>query len=265
MAGVVLRIEVDDRIAVLTLNRPEVRNALSIELLRALFRAVADLEADDGVDALILTGADPAFSAGVDLTDFAPVLRGVAETAAGSSSKRGPFPARTKLLIGAVNGAAVTGGLELALNCDFLVASERARFADTHARVGVMPGWGMSVLLPERVGVTRAREMSVTGNFVDPHTALTWGLVNHVVPHEELLAFCRGLATDSLSIDQRAVRQLLASYERISLTDGEEAWAIEGEVSRAWEGDGYDASAIAARRAGIAERGRKQSKDAAGG
>jgi len=106
--------------------------------------------------------------------------------------------------------------------------------------------------------------MSVTGNFVDPHTALTWGWSTSRAARE-LLAFCRGLATDSLSIDQRAVRQLLASYERISLTDGEEAWAIEGEVSRAWEGDGYDASAIAARRAGIAERGRKQSKDAAGG
>jgi len=134
MAGDVLRIEVDDRIAVLTLNRPEVRNALSIELLRALFRAVADLEADDGVDALILTGADPASPQGRS-HDFAPVFGGVAETAAGSSSKRGPFPARTKLLIGrsmAQRSPAASSWPQLRLPG----ASERARFADTHARVG---------------------------------------------------------------------------------------------------------------------------------
>ena len=101
---------------------------------------------------------------------------------------RGALPPRTKLLIGAVNGVAVTGGFELALGCDFLIASERARFADTHARVGVMPGWGLTVLLPQRVGVARAREMSVTGNFIDAQQAYEWGLVNHVVPHDELLA-----------------------------------------------------------------------------
>src|SRR5215470_4452958 len=115
---------------------------------------------------------------------------------------RGALPPRTKPLIGAVNGVAVTGGLEVALNCDFLVASDRARFADTHARVGVMPGWGLTVLLPQRIGVARAREMSLTGNYVDATTALQWGLVNHVVPHDQLLPFARGLGADIVSNDQ---------------------------------------------------------------
>src|SRR5690606_20981276 len=106
-------------------------------------------------------------------------------------SQRGPFPDMETPVIGAVNGVAITGGFELALACDFLVASEQARFADTHARVGIMPGWGLTVLLPEAIGFRRAKEMSTTGNFLDAQTALAWGLVNHVVPHAELLPFAQ--------------------------------------------------------------------------
>jgi enoyl-CoA hydratase len=174
---------------------------------------------------------------------------------------RGALPPREKLLIGAVNGVAVTGGLEVALACDFLVASERARFADTHARVGVMPGWGLTVLLPQRIGVARAREMSVTGNFVDARLAYDWGLVNHVVSHEELLPYCRQLAADSRTIDQPAVRRMLSTYERNSLVTDDEAWRIEDEVSRSWEGSGFDPAAIEQRRAGIMQRGRSQTGD----
>ena len=83
-----------------------------------------------------------------------------------------------KPVIGAINGAAVTGGLELALSCDFLIASEQATFADTHSRVGVMPGGGMSIRLPQLIGINRARQMSLTGNFVHAATARDWGLVD---------------------------------------------------------------------------------------
>ena len=182
---------------------------------------------------IILTGADPAFCAGVDLKEF-----GSGETVAagegfadsgvrdpdGRLPMRGALPAHTKLLIGAINGVAVTGGFEVALACDFLIASDRARFADTHARVGVMPGWGLTVLLAQRIGVARAREMSVTGNFIDAAQAYEWGLVNHVVPHDELLPFCRKLAADSITIDQRAVRRMLATYAENSDTTIAEAW-----------------------------------------
>ena len=153
---------------------------------------------------------------------------------------------------------AVTGGFEVALNCDFLIASDRARFADTHARVGVMPGWGLTVLLAQRIGVGRAKEMSITGNYVDAPTALAWGLVNHVVPHEELLPFCRQLAADAVSNDQRGVRRMIQTYNEVTDTTVAEGWEIETRVSRDWEGAGFDPAEIEARRLKVVERGRSQ-------
>src|SRR3984957_14663804 len=107
----------------------------------------------------------------------------------------------TKPVVGAINGPAVTGGLELALQCDFLIASERARFADTHARVGVMPGWGLTVLLPQAIGLRRAKEMSLTGNYMDAAEALAVGLVNRIVTHDELLPTALALGRDIVSND----------------------------------------------------------------
>ena len=148
-------------------------------------------------------------------------------------------------MIGAVNGVAVTGGLELALACDLLVASEHARFADTHARVGIMPGWGLSVLLPQAVGLRRAKQMSVTGNYVDAGTALAWGLVNQVVPHEELLPTCRQLAADVASNDPAAVARLLQTYREGS----------ELERRRCLGARGRGGTQLAARRCGRPGRG----------
>jgi enoyl-CoA hydratase len=260
MTDVVL-VSVADRVATVTLNRPEARNALSSEVLRALPKAFADLDADDGVDVVIVTGADPAFCAGLDLKELGSTggnLGGGGGGAASPTGRRGPFPEMAKPVIGAVNGVAVTGGLELALNCDFLIASERARFADTHARVGVMPGWGLSVLLPQAVGVRKAREMSFTGNFLTAQEALTFGLVNAVVPHEELLPYTRKLAADIVGNDQRGVRQLRATYESVTSTTITEGWSIEARDSRAWQGGGIDPASVEARRKAILERGRAQ-------
>jgi enoyl-CoA hydratase len=158
-----------------------------------------------------------------------------------------------------VNGAAVTGGFEVALTCDFLVASERARFADTHARVGIMPGWGLTVLLAEAIGHRRAREMSVTGNFVDAATALTWGLVNHVVPHEDLVPFARQLALDIASNDQPGVRNVLATYREEEHSTDHETRRIELRRSREWlESASGVADEVARRRDAIMARGREQ-------
>jgi enoyl-CoA hydratase len=204
---------------------------------------------------LVLTGTDPAFSAGLDLRELGDSggNMGVA------SGDRGPFPERTKPLIGAVNGVAVTGGFELALCCDFLIASEHARFADTHARVGVMPGWGLSVLLPQAVGVRRAREMSLSGNYIDAGTAEAWGLVNRVVPHDELIPTVRALATDIIGNDQPGVRQILRTYERTSSVTIDEAWTVEREMGRSWLRDsGFTPERVAERRAAIQSRGRDQ-------
>jgi enoyl-CoA hydratase/carnithine racemase len=255
-----VRFEVADRIATVTIDRPEVRNALNTEVLRLLPHHVEEAEGRDDVDVIILTGTDPAFTAGVDLKEAA--AGGHGDTAAAIAEvlrpRRGPLPAVSKPLIGAVNGVAVTGGLELALACDFLVASDRARFADTHARVGVMPGWGLTVLLPQAIGVRRAREMSTTGNYVDADLAYAWGLVNHVVPHDELLGFCRALAADIISNDQAGVRQILATYREVTDTTVAEGWQIEARRAAAWPGNRWDPDEIAKRREHIVARGRAQ-------
>ena len=262
----VVLVEIADRVATITINRPEARNALNRAVRKALPAAITRCDADDGVDVMILTGTDPAFSAGVDLKEFGAgeVRQGESfgdvgeRDADGRLPFRGALPPHTKPLIGAVNGVAVTGGFEVALNCDFLVASERARFADTHSRVGVMPGWGLTVLLAQRIGIGRAKEMSITGNYVDAPTALAWGLVNHVVPHDELLPFCRQLAADTVSNDQRGVRRILQTYNEVTGTTVDEGWKIEARVSRDWEGAGFDPAEIEARRMKVVERGRSQ-------
>lgn len=254
-------VEVADRIATLTLNRPDARNALSGALISDLRSAVRAAQDDDDVDVVILTGADPAFCAGLDLKELGSGSRTLTATRPTDDTpvaERGPLPPGPKPVIGAINGAAITGGFELALACDFLVASERARFADTHARVGIQPWWGLTVLLPQAVGLRRARELSATGNFLDAQRALEWGLVNHVVPHQDLLAFTRGLAADIASSDQRAVRQIYATYAQGSLATAGDAWLIESDVAAAWQGKGLDPDEIERRRRGITERGRGQ-------
>lgn len=256
-----VRTEIHDRIATVTLNRPEARNALSSALLSAMTRTFRDLQAGDDADVIILTGADPAFCAGLDLKELGAGNGALASTRPKEgerSVRRGPLPAGPKPVIGAINGAAITGGFELALACDFLVASDRARFADTHARVGIQPWWGLSVLLPQAIGIRRAREMSTTGNFIDANRALAWGLVNHVVPHDDLLSFTRGLAADIASTDQRAMRQILATYAAGSLTTVDEAWEVESAAAAAWQGAGLDTDEIERRRSGIVARGRDQ-------
>jgi enoyl-CoA hydratase len=253
MSDDVVLVEIDRRVAVITLNRPEKRNALNRAVQQRVPEVVAQLDADDGVDVLVLTGADPAFCAGLDLKEFGagPMELGVLP------DQRGPIPPRTKPLIGAINGVAVTGGLELALNCDFLVASERAAFADTHTRVGILPGWGLTVLLPQAVGVRRARQMSTTGNYVDAPTALAWGLVNEVVPHEQLIPRARQLAADIVSNDQAALRRLLRVYDDVTGTTTDEGWRIEAAASREWMARGQPGE-VERRRQAVIERGRAQ-------
>jgi enoyl-CoA hydratase len=254
----VLLVDVTDRVATLTLHRPERRNALNAPLRRGLRAAILEFENRSDADVAILTGADPAFCAGLDLTEITSADSGLRDAPLlGEGRDRGPLGPHAKPIIGAINGAAVTGGLELALACDFLVASDRARFADTHTRVGVLPGWGLTVLLPEAIGVRRAREMSATGNYVDAQTALVWGLVNRVVPHDELLATCRALAAAIVSNDQAAVRALLATYERTTSVTGDEGWRIEAETHRAWTTN-LDADGATDRLRGVIDRGRSQ-------
>lgn len=225
-----LRISHDGAVAVLTLNRPEVRNALSAELITTLRSAFADLGADDAVRAVVLTGADPAFCAGLDLKEMAGsgANLGLVDDVPGAWAPIG------KPVVAAVNGVAVTGGLEIALTCDLRIASERAVFADTHARVGVMPGWGLTVRLPQVVGQARALEMSLAGTRVDAATALTWGLVNRVVPHTDLLPTALDIAHRMAEPTSVAASTLLRMYRDAAELPPGEALRRESRDSRAW-------------------------------
>ena len=256
----IVKLDTEDRIATVTLHRPAARNALSRAMIHALWDAVTAAGADPGVAVVILTGTDPAFCAGVDLNEV-----GRAEPA-GSFGPAGPgrdatglfrfLPVIDKPVIGAVNGPAVTGGVEVALQCTFLVASERARFADTHARLGVMPGGGATVLLTQSVGLRRAVELSLTGNFLTAQEALRLGLVNHVVPHADLLPFTRRLAADIAGVDQRCVRRLLQHYRQVAnAATLNEAHLMEGLLAETWL---PGTSQMAARRADVIARGHAQ-------
>jgi enoyl-CoA hydratase len=116
----------------------------------------------------------------------------------------------------------------------------------------------MTVLLPQAVGIRRAREMSATGNFVDARLALEWGLVNHIVPHDELLPLARRLAGDIVSSDQHAVRAIFATYEETSRVPGGEAWDVEARSAAVFQRGGVDPADIERRRRGVVDRGRAQ-------
>jgi enoyl-CoA hydratase len=253
----VLLIERQDGVATLTLNRPRAMNALSRELRREITQAFLQLGEEPEVGVVILTGAGRAFCAGLDLKELGG-------EAAGPSAIEGEADMIRTLrgfdrpVIGAVNGFAVTGGFELALACDFLVASSEARFADTHARVGILPGWGLSQLLPRRIGIGRAKELSFTGNYLGAEQAREWGLVNRVVAPDELLATCHALAQDILSCDRRSVLGIKRVYDEGYATSLAEGLRLEARASLE-HSRSVRPEDIAGRRARIQQRGRAQS------
>jgi enoyl-CoA hydratase len=251
-----VRLEVHDHVALLTLDRPEVRNALTVALLDELARLVTDCDRRHDVRAMVLTGADPAFCSGMDLRAFATDTGPAAERARATDGRFRAFPEHATPIIGAINGPAVTGGLELALGCDFLIASERARFADTHGRVGVMPGMGMTVRLPALIGIDRARRMSLTGDFIDARVAYEWGLVTEVVAHDELVPRAMALASTIASVPTAHVEALRAQYDDVQSHVGDAAWDAETRRSQAWMRERFDRARLATERAGIIERGR---------
>lgn len=242
--------------AVVTMNRPEAMNALSKALRSELARTFDALEADPDIRAVILTGAgDRAFTAGLDLKE----LGSGATSLADAVEKEDPVSALGRFsgpVIAAINGVAITGGFELALACDVLIASETARFADTHARIGVMPGWGLSQRLSRTIGIFRAKEMSLTGNFIDAATAERWGLVNRVVAPAELMPTARRFAEDMLSADPGMLKALKALIDDGFALPFGEAMALE--TRRSAGNSAIGAATVEARRKAVLDRGRSQ-------
>jgi enoyl-CoA hydratase/carnithine racemase len=251
----VLHIDVADEVALVVMNRPESRNALNSLLLGGLRTSLASLDARDDVRAIVLTGADPAFCAGLDLKELA-----AGGTISAGTGDGHPFPPEMGTpVIGAINGPAVTGGLEVALACDLLIASERASFADTHARVGILPGWGLSVELPRAIGVRRARQMSFTGNYCHAEQAYEWGLVNEVVPHDELIERALALGRDMATVPAAAAAAMKRLYWATHSVAAGEALVVEHEVNRQWSASGgFDPARLVESREAIQARGSSQ-------
>lgn len=203
--------------------------------------------------ALVITGTDPAFCAGLDLKELSQSNDIVEENLFAE------ILALPQVTIAAVNGPAVAGGLELALVCDVRLASERATFADTHLRVGVIPGGGGSVFLARAIGAARAKEMSLTGNYVSAGQADQWGLVNRVVRHEDLLETALSLAQSIASSNHSMVRQMKSAIdEGFSLSVPE---ALECEQRRFQEfRSRFDPSVVAEQRKAVIKRGRAQAR-----
>jgi enoyl-CoA hydratase len=230
--------------AVLMLNRPEKLNALSTELRAELVAAIEELRRDPAVRVLVLTGAGRAFCAGLDLDELSK-----AESNSARAFELDAVAALLKFegpVIGAINGVAATGGFEIAMACDILIASTDAQFADTHAKVGLLPGWGLSVRLPRRIGLHRAKEMAFTARFVSAAEAGAWGLVNRVVPPRELLSQARAMAEEMLA----AVPEILVKYKKLldSSFDRPAAEALVSERAAATEANAtVDRAAIPGR------------------
>jgi enoyl-CoA hydratase len=253
-----LLIERHGPVAVLTLNRPQAMNALSQSLIRSLTAAIVALGRDETARVLVLTGAgERAFSAGLDLKELGATsgLLGMVE---GDGERPNPIRAIEhcpKPVIAAVNGVAITGGFELALACDILVAADTARFGDTHQRVGVIPGWGLSQKLSRIIGPSRAKEMAFSGRFVTAAEASAWGLVSRAVPAANLMADVMALAHEIAEVDAG----FLADYKRL-VDEGyglpfAEAMRLEADWSRRHNG-ALAPEDLAARRVGVQAKGR---------
>ena len=250
----ILRIEKDDGVAIFTLNRPESLNALSAALCGRLEQAFGALGDDDSVGAVVLTGAGRAFSAGVDLKE----LGGEVELPDDVPISRNPMRAIGECrqpIVAAINGICVTGGLEVALACDVLIASSEARFADTHARIGVVPQWGITQRLP------RAIQMSFSGDFIDAHTAERWGLVSRVVAPDRLLPECLELAREIAAAPRGAVQTVKRIYEDTAGAALAGGLKREVEISSQYMRS-VPAEEIAGRRRQVQARSRKKASEA---
>lgn len=258
LQGTSVLVDVAEGVATVTLNRPDQHNALSRELRNNLVTVLRALNNDDEVSVIIFTGSgNKAFSVGADLKEFETSPLKVEELGVESDFMKA-FAELRKPTIAAINGYTITGGFELAVNCDILVASTSAKFADTHARVGVVSAWGLTQYLAQMIGPVRARYLSFTGNYLDAKTAKEWGLVLEVVEPTELLPYCLSLAKDMISCDQSTLRDLRDAIRYGLNTTIEKGLAYEGKLARD-SLERFDPATFAVKRTSVMNRGKQQS------
>lgn len=249
--------EQKNHIGIITLNRPEAMNSLSRELRQQLENVLDRCQNDASIRVLILTGSGKAFCAGNDLKELSRGSAGVNVAEAGKMDLPAKFEAFNRPIIAAVNGFAITAGFEMALACDMIIASDNAVFADTHARVGVLPGWGLSQRLPRLIGMARAKELSFTGNQISAKQACDWGFVNRVVAADELLDCCIQLAEDMCScVPETLIEYKALIHEGMGMHFDD---AIRYEAKRGIEAAALvSAEAVASRKDRVFNRGREQ-------
>ena len=229
MAYETLLLEIRDGIARLTINRPDKLNALNAVVIRELGEAAERLGADPAVRGVILTGAGPkAFVAGADIAELASQtpMEGKARAMAGQAAFR-RFELMRKPVIAAVNGFALGGGCELAMACHLRIASEAAKFGQPEAKLGIGPGYGGTVRLPRLVGKGRALELLLSGATIDAQEAWRIGLVNRVVPADQLLAESEAMLQTILANAPLAVGVILESVNAGMEMPVEEALLLE--------------------------------------
>jgi len=183
-----VKLDIRDRIAVITINRPEKRNALSLEVREDLYQRLKEVDSREDIRAAIITGAGEAFVAGADIASMKDYTVEDALEASRNGSRIFSFIENMKIpVIAAINGWALGGGCELALACDIRICSDDARFGQTEVKIGIIPGYGANIRLPRLIGAGKAKELIYTGRIIDAAEAERIGLVNSVVSKEDLM------------------------------------------------------------------------------
>jgi len=253
-----------NRICQIQFNRPEAMNALNVEMAKEITEILVEVETDRTIIAVSLSGNERAFCAGADLKYVKDIMMSgdpevIRRFMVDTTDMFNRIEAFEKPIIAAINGIAAAGGIELLLCCDLVIAAESATIADAHANYGLLPGGGGTQRLPRLIGINRAKELSLSGNYLDAQTACAWGLVNRVVDPEALLPTCRPLAEDILSTDvqtRREIKRIMDEGWHASLAEGLE---IEQQASTEHGRTEVRPEKVAARRAAIQSRGREQS------
>ncbi|MDO8490541.1 MAG: enoyl-CoA hydratase/isomerase family protein [Dehalococcoidia bacterium] len=212
-----INVQKKNSVARITLNRPQAMNAINLDVVTELREALLDIKKDDGIRVVVITGAGKAFCAGADLK-AGP--EGVGKIVSQGKKTYQAIEDLDRPVIAAVNGYCITGGMELAMSCDIIIASENAIFWDTHGRVGAVPGWGGSQRLPRIVGIMKAKEMFFASEPITAREAERLGLVNHVVPAEQLDAAVQEMSDKIIANSGAAVawmKSLVNQGSRLNL------------------------------------------------